>query len=332
MLKFGKDSADETVRRFPGYILDSPPRYRHQTPENVPMRPAFPFVLVLVLWAVPPAAAAEMAKVVKTGGDFDVQIINSLPYVEGPAADPHKHKLDLYLPQGRRDFPVLFFVHGGAWRSGDRSWYPALGRVFAKNGIGVVVISYRLSPQVQHPAHIQDVARAFAWTVRNIGKYGGKVDEVFVSGHSAGGHLVALLATDESYLKAHNLSLTSIKGVIPLSGVYRIAPAGRLTEVAFGKDESLMRMASPIRHINGKHPPFLIIYADRDFPTCDTMSEDFCKALKKGACEATSLRVSSRNHITILVLAADEGDPTTQAMLEFIAKHSGLKLTARETR
>ncbi|HKI31232.1 MAG TPA: alpha/beta hydrolase fold domain-containing protein, partial [Gemmataceae bacterium] len=161
---------------------------------------------------------------VKVGGNFEVKEVKDIAYYEGDDADPKKHKLDLFLPKGQKDFPVLIFVHGGAWVFGDRKMYGSLGNTFAKNGIGTVVISYRLTPQVQHPGHIEDVARAFAWTHENIGKYGGKADQIFVSGQSAGGHLTALLATNETYLKAHKLSLKDIKGAIPISGVYTIVP------------------------------------------------------------------------------------------------------------
>lgn len=208
--------------------------------------------------------------------------------------------------------------------------YAKFGEVFAKNGIGTVVISYRLSPKVQHPAHIEDVAKAFAWTVRNIGKYGGNAEQIFVSGHSAGGHLSALLATDERYLKAEKLSLSNIKGALPLSGVYTILPGERMSAV-FGKDADVVRDASPLAHVTEKLPPFLIVYADKDFPSCDKMSEAFCTAIQKKKGEASTLKVTERTHITIISkLMSSDSDPATVAMLEFIAKNTGRKLVEKE--
>jgi acetyl esterase/lipase len=179
------------------------------------------------------AAPEKDTPAVKVGGDFEVEAVKDVAYYEGDGADPKKHKLDLFLPKGHKDFPVLFFVHGGGWVMGDRKMYGRVGEVFAKNGVGTAVISYRLTPQVQHPGHVEDVARAFAWTHKNIGKYGGRADQIFVTGQSAGGHLTALLATDETYLKAHKLSLKDIKGAMPISGVYTIPPV--LMERIFGK-------------------------------------------------------------------------------------------------
>src|SRR5262245_18121268 len=158
--------------------------------------------LALGLLFVPQAPTGEGKPAADKGGKYEVQVVSNLAYYDGKDADEVRHKLDLYMPKGKKDFPVLIFVHGGAWSMGTKDLYGPLGKVFAKNGIGTVVINYRLSPKVQHPAHVQDVARAFAWTHKNIAKHGGNPDQIFISGHSAGGHLVALLATDESHLKA----------------------------------------------------------------------------------------------------------------------------------
>src|SRR5437773_2522251 len=78
--------------------------------------------------------------------------------------------------------------------------------------------------------NIEDVARAFAWTHKNISSYGGRADQIYVTGQSAGGHLAALLATNERYLKAEKLSLKDIKGVMPMSGVY-VFRGGRMERV-----------------------------------------------------------------------------------------------------
>lgn len=274
-------------------------------------------------------AGGTRAAPVMVGGTFEVEKAANLAYHNGPDADAVRHKLDVYYPKGQKNYPVLLFIHGGAWTFGSKDMYDALGKTLAKNGIGVVISNYRLSPKVQHPAHVEDVARAFAWTHKNIGKYGGRADQLFVCGHSAGGHLVALLATDPLYLKAHGLSPANIKGMIPMSGVYTIAPVA-LFHKAFGKDESKYKEASPQHHVTGNHPPALIIYADKDYPTIDTMSEAFCKKLKGCKCHATTFKVADRDHINIIVrLAASETDPTTQALLRFVASHSGLKLCAK---
>ncbi len=262
------------------------------------------------------------------GGNFKVESILDVPYYEGPDADPIKHKLDLFLPKGCKDFPVLIFVHGGAWVTGDRNLYGSFGKTFAKNGIGTVVISYRLTPKVQHPGHIEDVARAFAWTHKNIGKYGGRADQIFVTGQSAGGHLTALLATNEIYLAAQGLSLKDIKGAVPISGVYQFS--GRWSERVIGKGQESADSASPLKQITGKEPPFLILYADNDMAGCARMSQQFSKQLEEKKVEASVKEIRDRNHITIMVrLMFSDVDPCAQELLKFVAKHSELQLTPR---
>jgi acetyl esterase/lipase len=229
---------------------------------------------------------------------------------------------------------------------GDKNFfgvYSALGKMFARNGIGAVVINYRLSPSVMHPEHEKDVARAFAWAHKNIEKYGGRRDEIFVCGHSAGGHLVALLASDETYLKAEGLSIKDIKGVMPLSGVYALPdpamlkmeigfPRGKakgeaaasIPEVlfasVFGKDPEARKNAFPLSHVKKGLPPFLIIYADRDLPTLDKNAEAFAKELKEKEVKVEVLPAAKRNHLSLIIEASADDDPTAVAMRRFIEK------------
>ena len=90
----------------------------------------------------------------------------NIAYRTDKDADPERHLLDVYVPKGKKDFPVVLFVHGGSWKSGNKNLYAPLGQSLAADGIGCVICNYRLSPAVQHPAHVEDVAKAFAWTVR----------------------------------------------------------------------------------------------------------------------------------------------------------------------
>src|SRR5262249_28886666 len=225
----------------------------------------------------------------------------------------------------QKSFPVLMFVHGGTWKSGNKNLYAPLGKLYAKNGIGTVIINYRLSPKVQHPAHIEDVARAFAWTHKHIAEHGGDPANFFVCGHSAGGHLVSLLSTSEPYLKAHNLKISDIKGTIPISGVFVLIPNQAFKDI-FTMDRETVKSASPIEHVAGKHPPCLLIYADKDFLTLDTQAEQMCKKLTGCECEARTLKIADRTHISIITSMVNEADPANQAIFEFLAKYGGLKL------
>src|SRR5262245_6532175 len=110
---------------------------------------------VLLTAAALPSRAAEPARPAR----FDVEAVKDVAYYDGDGADKAKHRLDLFLPKGQKDFPVLFFVHGGAWQRGDKDQfiglYSQLGKAFARQGVGTVVINYRLSPAVKHPEHVK---------------------------------------------------------------------------------------------------------------------------------------------------------------------------------
>jgi acetyl esterase/lipase len=281
------------------------------------------FATVLLCGLVPaaPADEAKPAAPKPVEKTFDVEVLADVDYYKGEGYDKVKHKLDLYLPRGHKDFPVLFFVHGGAWRSGDKNTfglYRALGKLYARHGIGTVVTNYRLSPKVTHPEHIKDVARAFAWTHKNIARHGGRPDQLFVCGHSAGGHLVALLAADANYLQAEGVKADVIRGVLPISGVYRIG--GRALESVFGTDAAVRKKAGAIEHVRAGLPPFLILYADKDYPGCGKVpSEAFGKALKDKGCKAETREIKESSHIRIITSAAAAGNPVSDAILGFIA-------------
>jgi len=176
-------------------------------------------------------------------GSLDVEVVRDVAYRGEPKADPLRHRLDVFEPKGKKDCPVVLLVHGGAWIMGDNrccGLYSTVGHFLASQGIVAVLPNYRLSPGVKHPHHIQDVARALAWTRDNIARYGGDPKRIFLVGHSAGGHLVSLLATDESYLKAEGMKAADLKGVVSVSGVYRI-PHGDQKFALGGSTELSMR-------------------------------------------------------------------------------------------
>ena len=228
--------------------------------------------------------------------------------------DHGKQKLDLYLPEGRTNFPVMVFIHGGAWRIGDRSFYRKVGVHFSREGIGVVIPSYRLAPIYRHPAQIEDVAAAFAWTVRNIAIHGGDVSRIYLVGHSAGGHLASLLALDDRYLAAQGISRNKIAGVVSMSGVYSI---GRL-EWNFGTTAQARRNASPLDHVKAGAPPFLIMYCQWDYITLAGQAKKFHKALMKAGVKSEMIRLLGKNHVNEVYAITKGDDRGEKAILRFV--------------
>jgi acetyl esterase/lipase len=169
------------------------------------------------------------------GTALPTEQVRGIVYHRGPDADD-RHQLDLWRPRGRTNCPVVLLIHGGVWMVGDNrccGLYASVGEFLARQGIVAVLPCYRLSPAVKHPEHVRDVARAFAWVRQNVAQYGGRADQVFLLGHSAGGHLVSLLATDETYLKGVGLRTADVQGVVTVSGVYRV-PGGTVAATLGG--------------------------------------------------------------------------------------------------
>lgn len=281
------------------------------------------WVLLSLLGFVMSLSMAAHSKA-QTGNTHRVTFQTDIAYYDGPEFNRGRHVLDIYRPADISDAPVLIFIHGGAWSTGSKDFFSYIGRVFAERGYVTVIPNYRLSPAVQHPAHIRDVARAYAWTAANIADYGGDPSRIVLSGHSAGGHLAALLALNERYLTEQDLDGSAIQGVIGISGIYDVTslPPFLVANAVFTSDPEAQRDASPIFHVDKLEPPFLLLYAQFDYPTLGTQAERLHDRLIGRNVESRIREIRNRVHETIVFRIADEGDPTTAEMLDFLETHT----------
>lgn len=197
-----------------------------------------------------------------------------------------RHKLDIYHPGGVGPYPVVIFVHGGAWSDGSKDLYPHLGNWLARHNIIGVLVNYRLSPAVVHPSHVRDVASSIAWVHAHIAEYGGDTDKLYLTGFSAGGHLAALIATNPVYLREHGLSVSMFKGIATYSGVYSIDWTIQLAGYGGCFEGSDWEDASPLHHVHAGLPPWVVIYATNDFLTLDGQAKVFYEALRAAGVEA----------------------------------------------
>ena len=267
--------------------------------------------LGVVLLALPAAAQSHRITVVK---DID--------YVPGAEYPGGKDRLDLYIPEGVANAPVILSIHGGALSAGDRSEESFVGRRLAAEGYLTVVISYRLSPQVSHPAHIEDAAAAFAWVKRNIKQRGGDPDRIIVIGHSAGAYLLMLLATDPRYLAVHKLSRGDIKGLVPVSGFFWVDKTGVAPDrpsYVWGTNRNVWMDASPARHLRANLPPILLIDTDGDEDWRQQQNLDMAAALRAaGNKDVTIHQVKGRTHMSVWTEMLDgESEETSSWILRF---------------
>ncbi len=187
--------------------------------------------------------------------------LENLPYRSGEPTEYMRErcKLDLYYPEGKKDFATVVWFHGGGLKKGNKS----VPKQLQSKGIAVVAVNYRLNPQVKSPAYIEDAAAAVAWTFKNIKKYGGTQEKIFVSGHSAGGYLTSMIGLDKKYLAEFEVDADSIAGLIPYSGHTITHFTVRDERGIDGKQPVVDEMA-PLFHVRNDCPPILFITGDRE--------------------------------------------------------------------
>lgn len=155
-----------------------------------------------------------------------------------------RHRLDIFTAAAGG--PTLVYLHGGYWQRGDKSVYSFVAEPFVARGVNVVLMSYTLCPEATVPGITGEIRQGLAWLCRNGGGYGLAPDRINVTGHSAGGHLTAMmLATEWSELGA-DLPEDLVKSGIPISGLYDLAPLRRTSiNHAARIDDEAARHCSP---------------------------------------------------------------------------------------
>jgi acetyl esterase/lipase len=217
--------------------------------------------------------------------------------------DPIHHlSLDVFRPApgSVAPAPVVVFLYGGSWRSGERDYYRFVGTALAARGVLVVIPDYRKAPAAPFPAFMDDAARAVAWTRDHAVENGGDPKQITVMGHSAGAHIAALLGTDAQYLQRVGLAPRDLRGVIGLAGPYDFLPITdpKIKEV-FGAESDWPR-SQPVNFVNGDEPPFLLIHGSADDTVWPRNSEHLAVKLRAKN-EAVTLKiVPGVGHIGLL--------------------------------
>jgi len=256
----------------------------------------------------------------------------NIQYAKDKDTDPDLLSLDIYTPKDAKNCPVMVYIHGGGWSKGDKSAVHLKADFFVSEGYAFVSANYRLIPKIKHPTNVQDVANALSWVHENIKKYGGDPNWIFLMGHSAGAHLVALAGTDDRRLKAAEKDLSILKGVIPLdTNGYDITSLMKeiksaIYRQAFTDNPEVWKDASPATHVTKEKniPPFLIFVANN--PAKGKRSEEFANKLETADVEAKIVYAPEHNHGSLNQSIGRPGEKTTVEIMKFLNSLLGKSL------
>lgn len=243
--------------------------------KDVKMRKVYFFALIVIL----ATAACGKSPTTRPEEYKTVPNIFYLPIPETQADEYQKRqcRLDMYYPKDRKHFATIVFFHGGGLKGGDKF----IPEEFKNKGVAVVSVKYRLYPQVKCPVYLQDAAAAVAWTFKNISKYGGDPDSIFVAGHSAGAYLTLMLGLDGKWLKQCGAEADKIAGLIPLSG-HTITHMTIREERGIPATRPIADEYAPLYYVRKNTPPILLITGDRELEMLGRYEENayFARMMK----------------------------------------------------
>lgn len=261
------------------------------------------------------------------------QTVKNVPYVK----DGHERQvLDIYAPANAKNLPVVFWIHGGGWQTGDKTQVKSKPQAFMDRGFIFVSSNYRLLPEVDMGTLIRDVAKAVGWVHKHIASYGGDPGRILVAGHSAGAQLAALLCTDDRYLKEEGVAFETLIGCVPVDGDTYDIPA--IIETAetrrrvhhqpqakfghrekFGNDPAKHLDFSAVTHVaKGKGiPPFLILHVAAH-PDTTAQAQRLGAVLKEAGIETTVFGAADTNHVKLNDDLGLPDDPATKALDAFL--------------
>ncbi len=271
------------------------------------------FTALLILFLSSPLAAGEP------------KVLRDVVYAEPKNA---RQMLDVYAPAEGKGHPIVFWIHGGGWKAGDKKSVAKKPQIFVDKGYVFVATNYRFLPNVTVKDMAGDIAKAIRWVHGHAKEFGGDPNSIIVMGHSAGAHLAALVCTDHGYLKAEKLSLSILKGCVPVDcSMYdiprRIKDGGdtplATIQAIFTDKEEWQRQCSPVAHIaKGKSiPPFLILHVASRGDT-KAQSHGLADTLNDAGVTAKVIAAEGKTHGTINSDLGLPDDKPSIAVFEFL--------------
>lgn len=250
-------------------------------------------------------------------------LAEAVPTVEWQHGDDPYQSVALYpAPAPRGD--VVALIHGGGWTNGYKEWMAFVAPALTARGITVASLGYRLAPRHVWPAGFEDVADGVAALHGAVAEHGGDPGRLFVSGHSAGGHLAALLALRTDWQAARGLPADVVRGALPISGTYWFGPESGLSmRPRFLGDPALGNEgpAAPMSWLRGDAPPFHVAWGEKDFAHLRTQGEGFAAALADAGARVEKLVLADADHLGASYASAEPDGAWVTAADEFLRRN-----------
>lgn len=264
-------------------------------------------------------AVLDGADKLLNGGDGAIQLVAAERYGNDPA-----QKLEMFVPQGAKGaLPIVVFVHGGSWASGDPHDYRFIARTLCAQGYAVVLAGYRLYPQTKFPGMLEDGAAALRWVQDNAARYRGDPARMALMGHSAGAYNVVMLTLDPQWLKGVGLDTQAIRGTVSLAGPFDFVPLDSPATInSFGDSPDLSR-TQPVNFARKDAPPLLLVTGDADTRVKPRNSQALAQRLTEAGAPNQPVLLEGVSHEGIIMMFARPFSRDTRALdavLPFLAK------------
>ncbi|MBY0558799.1 nuclear transport factor 2 family protein [Hyphomicrobium sp.] len=230
-----------------------------------------------------------------------------------------RERLDFFSAQGGKDAPVVVYFHGGYWQRGSKDYYSFLAEPFVKNGISIAIVNYDLCPSVQIKEISEQARRAVAWVWRNASDLDVSRDKVFAMGHSAGGHITAMLMATDWPSHGSDLPRDLLRGGIPVSGLFDLVPL-LPTSINAGlkMDEAEAKAESPMNNPPATNAPQLVVVGGRETPEFHRQSDIYANAFATTERSMERYDVPASDHFDELNELAQESSEFFRRTKEFI--------------
>jgi len=236
-----------------------------------------------------------------------IKNISYLPTLSSVSETEITPTLSVFTPKKvpAEKMPVLIFVHGGNWNSGSKELYGFFGRNFAKKGVVTVIPGYTLSPNATYDEMTQQIAAAIVWTKENIEEYHGDSEQIFLTGHSAGGHLIALATMNPKYaIEASSISGMIFNDAAGLDMKHYLEENPPTQEnnyiTTWTTNPEIWKDASPIYFISEKTPPIMVYLGSKTYNSIKVGNQRFLEKLKPFQPTITPI-VLDKKHVPMMV-------------------------------